>query len=57
MTIDQKRYAEMAERAETREPTIDPDTVIERDPEGRDETLTMLLDAADTEAEREHIPT
>jgi len=55
MTIDQKRYVEMAEHAETREPTIGPDTVIERGPEGRDETLAMLLEAADTEAEREHI--
>ena len=53
MTIDQKRYADMAEWAESDEPTVRPGVKIERGtPTGHAEVTAMLLEAADTEEDR-----
>jgi len=55
MTIDNKRYAEMAARFEADESPVRPGATVQRGAEAREEARTILLEAADTETEREHI--
>lgn len=53
MTIDQKRYADLAAWAESDEPTVRPDAKIERGtPASRAEVTAMLLESADTDEDR-----
>ncbi|MCL2467492.1 MAG: ribbon-helix-helix domain-containing protein [Micrococcales bacterium] len=53
MTIDQKRYADLAAWAESDEPTIRPDATVERGtPASCAEVTAMLLEAADTDDDR-----